>query len=78
MNDISTMKDDIKEIKENGATNQAKTEKLFKEQNQKIDDFIKSADKRYLQRIEGRVVSVLLGLLFSAIIAWGAFKDHWK
>lgn len=67
VNDISTMKDDIKEIKENQQA-----------QSEKFDKFIDSMDKRFVSRAELKITQWVFGFIISAAALYLNFSNHIK
>lgn len=67
VNDISTMKDDIKEIKENQQA-----------QSEKFDKFIDSLDRRFVTRNELKITQWVFGFIVAGIALWLNLTDHLK
>lgn len=59
------MKDDIKEIKE-----------ILKAQDAKFSKFVEASEKKFLTRLEGRVVMTVFALIVTATTLWLNLKDH--
>lgn len=67
VNDISTMKDDIKEIKENQQA-----------QSEKFDKFIDSMDKRFVSRAELKITQWVFGFIIASVALWLNLTNHLK
>lgn len=65
INDISTMKDDIKEIKD-----------LLKAQDTKFASFVDASEKRFVTRNELKISQWIFGFVISAFALFLTFKDH--
>jgi hypothetical protein len=71
VNDISTMKDDIKEIKANQKSSADKQEKF----EEKIDLLIQNMDKTFVTRAELKITQWSVGFVISAITIFFLIKD---
>jgi len=67
INDISTMKDDIKEIKD-----------LLKAQDTKFASFVDASEKRFVTRAELKISQWVFGFVISALAIFLSLKDHLK
>ena len=72
VNDISTMKDDIKEIKANQKSSADKQEKF----EEKIDLLIQNMDKTFVTRAELKITQWSVGFIISAITIFFLIKDR--
>lgn len=66
-NDIKTMKDDIKEIKD-----------LLKAQDTKFASFVDASEKRFVTRAELKISQWVFGFVISALALFLSLKDHLK
>lgn len=65
MNDISTMKDDITEIKN-----------LLKAQDEKFAKFVEASEKKFITRVEAKVAAWIIGIAISVVTIIALFWGH--